>query len=262
MLSHLWDYREFIFGSVRRSFAAKYKGSVLGALWAVFQPLAMILVYTLVFSNVMKNRLPEMEDVPYAYSIYLCAGVLPWGLFSELLSENASVFLSNANIMKKVAFPRVCLPAIATLSSVVNFLIAFSLFLIFLLLVDHLNWSAFLSFFPLFSVEVLFASSIGVGLGVLNVFFRDVKQLLGVVLQFWFWFTPVVYPETIIPERLRQFFVLNPMYLMIKGYHDIFLYGKSPDFLEILAVFCLSVLIAWASLRLYRRHVGEMVDEL
>ncbi|MBS4162552.1 ABC transporter permease, partial [Klebsiella pneumoniae] len=129
----------------------------------------------------------------FAYSIYLCSGVLTWGLFTEMLDKGQSVFINNANLIKKLSFPKICLPIIVTLSAVLNFAIIFSLFLIFIIVTGNFPGWLFLSVIPVLLLQILFAGGLGMILGVMNVFFRDVGQLVGVALQFWFWFTPIVY---------------------------------------------------------------------
>jgi len=262
MIDSILKYRQFIYSCVKREFQAKYKGSLFGAAWAVFQPLAIIFVYTVIFSQIMKSKLAGMTDVPFAYSLYLCSGVLTWGLFTETLTRCVNVFLEHANLMKKVFFPRICLPVINTLSSFVSFIIAFSLFLLFLLIIGRFPTSTFWSFFLVLFVQTVFSVTLGVGLGVLNVFFRDIGQFLAVVLQFWFWFTPVVYPRSIVPERVQWLMNLNPMYHIISAYQNIFVYNKLPDFWYLGGVFVLSLFLGVWALHLYRKHVGELVDEL
>jgi lipopolysaccharide transport system permease protein len=110
LIKALWAYRGFILGSVRREFQSRYQNSVLGAAWAVLNPLAMIVVYTVIFSQVMRARLPGAETSSFAYSIYLCAGVLTWGLFAEITSRAQTVFIDNAGLLKKLSFPRMSLP--------------------------------------------------------------------------------------------------------------------------------------------------------
>src|SRR5471032_200711 len=131
MLRAVWRYRGFIAGSVQREFQGKYRNSLLGAAWTVLNPLAMIVVYTVIFSQVMGSRLPGTGS-PFAYSIYLCAGVLTWGLFAEITGRSQSVFLEHANLIKKLQFPRICLPIIVVLNALVNFAIIFGLFTVFL----------------------------------------------------------------------------------------------------------------------------------
>ena len=262
MVENLWHYREFILSCVKRDFKIRYTGSILGVLWSVFQPLAMIIVYTVIFSQVMRNKLAGMEGEPFAYSIYLCAGVLTWGLFQEMLMGSVNVFLSNANLMKKVSFPRICLPAITVSTAFLNFIIGFLLFLLFLLLVGKFPWPASPFLLLVLFVQVAFTVCLGIGLGVLNVFFRDISQIMGVILQFWFWFTPVVYPLKIVPQELVWLMDLNPMYHIVGSYQAIFVYNEMPPLAGLLGVLVLSLLLGAWSLRLYRKHVGELVDEL
>ena len=128
-----WQFRGFILGSVKREFQARYQNSLLGALWTVINPLAMILVYTLVFSQLMKARLPGVDN-GLAYSIHLCAGILTWGFFSEMIGKGQAMFLENARLLKKLSFPRICLPIVVLLNASLNFAIIFGLFIGFLLL--------------------------------------------------------------------------------------------------------------------------------
>ena len=144
----LWRYRGFVLGSVKREFQAKYQNSLLGGLWTVLQPLAMILVYTLVFSELMRARLPGV-DTPFAFSIYLCAGVLTWGLFNEIVQRCMGVFLENGNMIKKLSFPRICLPAIVVLGALLNFSITLAIFLAFLAVTGNFPGLELLAIVPM-----------------------------------------------------------------------------------------------------------------
>ncbi len=254
-------YRGFIFGSVKREFQSKYRNSMLGAAWMVIQPLAMIIVYTVIFSQVMRAKLPGMDSM-FSYSIYLCAGIINWGLFSEIVSRCQNVFIENANLLKKLRFPRICLPVIVVGTATLNYSIILSLFILFLVLSGNFPGLVFISIFPLLVVQVGFSVGLGVTLGVLNVFFRDVGQLFGVVLQFWFWFTPIVYPLAIIPESLRPLMLFNPMAGLVGAYQDVFVNRSWPDWQSLWFVALLSALLCFIGIKLFRKRVGEMVDEL
>ena len=260
-LKAVWNFRGFVLGSVRREFQLKYRGSMLGIAWTVLQPLAMIIVYTVIFSEVMKAKLPGVEG-SFAYSIHLCAGLLNWGLFAEIVQRGQSVFLDNANLLKKINFPRLTLPLIVVSSALLNFAIIFGLFLLFLLISGNLPGISIVAIIPLLVVQVLFAVGLGVALGVLNVFFRDVGQLSGVLMQFWFWATPVVYPVSILPDWAQTWMQFNPMYHLIKGYQDIFVVHQWPEWKSLAVVTGLSVLLAVFALHLFRKRAGEIVDEL
>ena len=262
MLNALWAYRGFVLGSVKREFQLKYRNSLLGAAWTVLNPLAMILVYTLIFSQVMSAKLPGVDST-FAYSIYLCAGVLTWGLFAEIVGRAQNIFLEHANLIKKLSFPRMTLPVIVVLGAGVNFAIIFSLFLLFLLLTDNLPGWSLLAMVPILVIQVAFSVGLGVTLGVLNVFFRDVGQFFGIFLQFWFWLTPIVYPASVLPESVQRLLLpWNPMVPIIAAYQGIFVFGQWPEWSTLAFPGVVALVLCVFGLRLFRRRAGEMVDEL
>ena len=261
MLGGVWRYRGFIAGSVRREFQAKYRNSLLGAAWTVLNPLAMIVVYTVIFSQVMGNRLPGGTG-QFAYSIYLCAGVLTWGLFAEITQRGQNVFLENANLINKLQFPRICLPIVVVLNALVNFAIIFGLFLLFLVASGAFpGWSA-LALLPVLAIQILFSIGLAMVLGVLNVFFRDVGQFFNILLQFWFWFTPVVYPVAALPPGVRDWLSWNPMAGVIGAYQNILVHAQAPDWAALMPATVLGVACCLIGLQLFRKRAGEMVDEL
>ncbi len=257
----LWAFRGFILGCVKREFQLKYQNSMLGAAWTVIQPLTMILVYTLIFSQVMRAKLPGV-DTTFAYSIYLCAGVLTWGLFAEITGRAQNMFFENANLLKKMSFPRLTLPIVVVLNAGVNFAMTFGLFILFLLVSGNFPGWAFLGLLPLLLIQVAFAIGLGIILGVLNVFFRDVGQFFNVVMQFWFWLTPIVYPVSTLPEAMRPWLVLNPMAPIMAAYQGILVAGEWPAWQNLWLITFLAILSCTLGYRLFRKHAGEMVDEL
>lgn len=256
-----YAYRGFILSSVLREFQSRYRNSILGAAWAVLNPLAMIVVYTVIFSQIMRGRLPGV-DTTFAYSIYLCAGVLTWGLFAEITSRTQNVFLEYANLLKKLSFPRISLPVIVILSAGLNFTIVFALFTLFLILSGNFPGWVYVGIFPVLAIQILFAAGLGMVLGVLNVFFRDVGQFFGIILQFWFWLTPIVYPVSILPEKVRALLVLNPMAPLIQAYQGILVTGQWPQWSSLTSVALVSLALCALGLHLFRKHAGEIVDEL
>lgn len=257
----LHGYRGFILGSVQREFQARYRNSLFGALWPIFNPLSMIIVYTVIFSHIMRARLPGVDD-SMAYSIYLCAGLLAWGLFSEITLRSQNMFLDNANLLKKISFPRICLPLIVLLNAGINFAIIIGLFLGFLFLTGRWPGMALLALVPLVALQMMLCAGLGMVLGVLNVFFRDVGQLFGICLQFWFWLTPIVYPIGILPEWLQRLLQFNPLTNLMGSYQNVFVYGQWPLWSSLLPTFVIGVVLCAIGLRLFRQRVGEMVDEL
>ena len=261
MLTLLWSYRGFILGSVKREFQQKYQRSLLGPAWTLINPLAMILVYTIIFAQVMKAKLPGV-DTTYAYSIYLCAGMLTWGLFSEIVTRSQNVFVENANLLKKINFPRLCLPMIVVLNAGVNFSIIFGLFTVFLLLSGHFPGWPFLALIPLLAILIFLAIGLGMTLGVLNVFFRDVSHFFSIFLQFWFWLTPIVYPLNVLPPIIGKFMILNPMTPVIAGFQTILVNGQWPQWTTLIYPLVLTILLCLQGINLFRRHASDIVDEL
>lgn len=262
MLKALWAYRSFVWSSVLREFHGKYRESLLGAFWSVANPLAMIVIYTVVFGQLMRPKLAGQEETPFAFSIYLCAGVITWGLFAEMLGRLNGVFLENGNLIKKSNFPRICLPAIVTMSALINFGIVFSLYLVFLALIGHWPGWLLLAVVPLLVLQVLFTLGLGIFLGTLNVFFRDVGQLTGIVLQFWFWLTPIVYVFDSLPEVARNVLQYNPLQALLVTYQTLFLSQRMPDFSSLMPLAAITVFFLLLGARFFLSRVGELVDEL
>lgn len=261
ILKGLLSYKGYILGSVKREFQSKYRNSLLGAAWTVLNPLAMILVYTVIFSQIMHAKLPGLDSA-FAYSIYLCAGILTWGLFTEITLRCLNVFLEHANLIKKVNFPRICLPIIVVVSSGLNFLIIFSIFTGFLIITGSFPGWPFLALLPVLMVQILFAVGSGIILGVLNVFFRDIGHFFGIFLQFWFWLTPIVYPISILPKAIQPLLLLNPMYPVIHAYQTILVNGQWPDWAALIPTTLSGIVISIFGMQLFRRRASEMVDEL
>ena len=234
---------------------------MLGAAWTVINPLAMIVVYTLIFTQIMRAKLPGI-DSQYAYSIYLCTGVLVWGYFAEILTRAQNVFIENANLIKKINFPRLCLPIVIVANATLNFVIIFGLFTLFLILSGSFPGFVYFAMIPLLIVQVAFSIGLGITLGVLNVFFRDVGQFFSVVIQFWFWLTPIVYPITILPEAVRAYLVYNPMLNLMVGYQDIIVAQRLPDWESMWPITLLAFGFCVFGMMIFRKRSGEMVDEL
>ncbi|MCY1279019.1 ABC-2 type transporter [compost metagenome] len=257
----LWRYRGFVVGSVKREFQSKYRNSLLGAAWSIINPLAMIFVYTVIFSEVMRAKLPGLENT-FGYSIYLCAGMLTWGLFAEITGRGQNVFLENANLLKKLSFPRLCLPVVVVANALLNFAIIFGLFSVFLLITGNFPGLPFLAIFPLIALIIIFSIGLGITLGVLNVFFRDVGQFFSIFLTFWFWLTPIVYPARILPEKLQGLLEINPMAPLMGAFQAVLVYHQWPEWQGLWLVALLAILMCFVGMGLFRRHAGEMVDEL
>ena len=261
-LEAIWINRGFILASVAREFNAKYRSSLLGAIWSVLNPLTMIFIYTFIFSQLMRASLPGWQGDQYAFSIYLCAGVITWSFFADVVTRLSTVFTDNATIVKKTLVPKVCLPVIVFGGAGINLLITTSIFFIFLVLVGRWPGAVALLAIPLLFLQSVFAAGLGVLLGVLHVFFRDVAQFTGVVLQLWFWLTPIVYPMSVLPENARGLIEGNPITPLIAAYQGVFLYEREPDWVSLAPLTVIAILLLWISYRLFMRRLGDLIDEL
>lgn len=261
MVGALWRYRSFILGMARREFQARYLGSVLGSLWAILSPLAMVLIYTVVFGHLMRSRVPGVTDA-LGYGAFLCAGLFTWAMFTEILQRCVGVFVEQGNLLKKMSFPRATLPAIVVVSASIHFAIVFAILVLLLLATGRFPGWSVLGFLPLLALQQSLALGLGVALGVMNVFFRDVSHVVAIGLQFWFWLTPIIYPAEVLGERARRLLALNPLTGIAVGYQDIVLHGRWPDWWSCAP----QVVVAAAALLLagavFRRFSGEMTDHL
>jgi len=241
MLRDVWSFRDFMISSVKREFQSRWTGTQFGPFWMVAHPLANILIFTVIFAQIMRPSLPNHTS-RFAYSIYLCSGVLTWNLFAEMQGRSVNIFVESANLLKKVHFPKLCLPIIVVVSNVINFAVVMSLFMIFMLIIGAFPGWVILSAVPVLLIQLAFTAGLGILLATINVFYRDVNQTLQVVLQFWFWLTPIVYVPTTLPESALRIMNWNPMWLFIRAYHGIFLEKTPPDwssliYPSVLAVF-------------------------
>lgn len=260
-IRELWRFRRFVAGSVAREFQSRYARSILGASWLILAPFAMMLVYTVVFAEVMRARLPGVQS-NYAYSLFLCSGLLPWQWMAELISRCTGIFVDHGGMLKKTSFPRSSLPVIAIFSSALNFFLVFFLFVLLLFFLGQWPGWMMTLLLPLFALQVLFALSLGMALGVLNVFFRDVGQALSILLQFWFWLTPIVYPVSALPDWATKLLSWNPVFPLFDAYQKIIVWGQAPDWSGLANLLLLTIFFALIAVCLYRASKDQLVDEL
>jgi lipopolysaccharide transport system permease protein len=257
----LWNYRAFIISSLKNDFKSRFVRSKIGGLWLVLHPLAMVLIYALILSALLKAKLPDVDTI-YAYPIYLTAGILAWTIFSESINKSLTIFVENANLIKKVAFPKLVLPLIAAGTVTLNNLVLlFAIFIVFAFL-GHLPGLQALWLPVLFFITLIFGMSIGLILGVLNVFIRDIGQIVPVILQFGFWLTPIVYTLTIIPEAHQHWFTYNPMTHITGAFQNVLLYNKAPDIVALSTLLASSIILLGIGLYMFKKAAPEMVDQL
>ena len=241
-LQEVWRYRELLYFLALREIQLRYKQTLLGAAWAILQPLLAMVVFTLIFSKVAK--LPS-DGVPYAVFSY-CA-LVPWTYFANALSLSGNSLVGSANLISKVYFPRLIIPGASILAGTLDFGIAFLVLLGMMLYYGIApDWGVLL-------VPVLLLMTMGVALGVglwlsaMNVQYRDVRYAIPFMIQLWMFATPIVYPLSLVPERYRSLVALNPMAGIIEGYRAAML-GRpfQWDALAMAAVLCVLLLVTGA----------------
>ena len=261
MIRSIWAYRFFILSSIKTEFYSRFARSRLGAIWMILHPLAQVAIYALILSAVLKAKLPGI-DSQYAYAIYLMAGMVGWSLFVDIVGRSLTVFIDNGNLLKKMSFPKIALPLIVIGSSLVNFILLFlAMFVVFGLL-GHVALSAVYWLPVLILITLMMAVGIGLLLGVLNVFIRDIGQVISIILQFWFWLTPVVYSITMMPEKYQSLFLLNPMTGVVLGYHDVLVYNKSPDISLLIYPLVVGIVSLGLAFFVYKKANEDMADVL
>lgn len=261
MLLAAWRYRFFVFSSIKTELRSKFVRSRLGGLWMILNPLSQVVIFAFVLSAVLSAKLPGIDN-RYAYAIYLMAGTLGWSLFAEIVNRCLTLFIDNGNILKKLVFPKIALPLIVTGSALVNNTLLFAAILVIFGVLGHLPSLALLWLPVLMVINIALALGLGLALGVLNVFMRDIGQIVPVVMQFLYWFTPIVYMTSIIPEQYRFWLAYNPMFPIITGYQNVLLYNREPEWggLGVIALIAITLLVF--SLLLFRKASPEMVDLL
>lgn len=261
MLRSLWQYRHFVVSSIRNELISRFARSKLGGLWMMINPLAQVAIYALILSNVLAAKLPGIES-QYAYAIYLMAGLLAWTLFNEIVSRCLMLFIEQGNLMKKMSFPRITLPAIVVGSCVLNNILLFIAMLGIFALLGHQFSSVMIWLLPLTLITIMLGLSVGLILGVMNVFVRDIGQGIPIVLQMLFWFTPIVYPANIIPESYHYLLNLNPVYHITSAYQQVLVYNQPPQIGGVVLIAVIALALMLLSLFMFRRASGEMVDVL
>jgi len=261
MFLAVWAYRFFILSSIKTEFKSRFIRSKLGAFWMILHPLAQVLVYALILSQIMTAKLPGVAT-QYAYPVYILSGMVGWTLFAEILNKSLNVFISNANLLKKMTFPKLALPIITIGSALINFSIFLLMMFIVFGFLGHMPYHALLWLFPLVLLTLALSVGIGLFLGTLNVFIRDIGQMMEVVLNFWFWLTPVVYMISIVPAKYHALFMINPMTGIVLGYQNILLYDKAPDLTLLVYPGIFAVVSLMLSMIIFYKAREEMADVL
>lgn len=223
LIKELWNYREMIVSLVKRDLKGRYKGSFLGFFWMFLNPLLQLAVYTVVFSTIMRMGIEK-------FYLFLFVALVPWIFFSTCLSGGTGVVLSQQDMVKKIYFPREVLPISFTLSQFINMILSFVvIFIVVLFSGIEINFIAWLYLPIIMLIEFILALGITYIVSALNVFYRDLQQIMGIISMAWMYLTPIVYPVDLVPEQFVKLFYLNPMTSIIIAYRDILYYGRIPE---------------------------------
>lgn len=253
-LKELYEYRQMIYSLVRRELRGRYKGSVLGFLWTFINPLLQLLVYTLVFSVIMHSNIDR-------YYIFLFVALVPWIFFSTSVQGGATSIINSADMVKKIYFPREVLPIACVTSAFVNMLLSFVVVFGVLLVTGFgINILALLYLPIIMIIEYIFSMGIAFLVAGLDVYFRDLSYILGIVTMAWQFLTPVMYSEESVPNEILPLWKMNPMTPVINAYRDILYYRTAPKLstlIQVTAIGIIFVVIGYIAFRKMQKGFAE-----
>ncbi len=256
-IAELYRHRDLLLLWTLREIGVRYKQSLLGAGWALLQPLALMVTFTVVFG--MFIQLPS-DGVPYPLFAY--TALLAWTFFSASVTLAIPTLVNNLNLVTKIYFPREILPIATILASLADFFVA-SILLLAAVLWYHLPWSINLLWLPLIVVvQVLLALGVVLPLAALNVFYRDVRFVVPLVVQLWMYATPIIYPLSLVPASIRPFYSLNPMVGIVDSYRRVILHGSPPSFEYFglsVAVSLILVLVGYAYFKSMEQYFADLI---
>ncbi|MBF1991274.1 ABC transporter permease [Fischerella thermalis] len=260
-----WAKFDLLRALVRRDLEARYKGSILGNLWPLLNQLSQLLIYTYVFSIVLKVKL-SLKGVPennFTFGLWLFAGLLPWIAFSSGLIQAANSVVAQPNLVKKVVFPLALLPLVPTLSTFIESSFGLMALIFFVAVSTHTLHST-LALLPLIWItQLMLTAGLGYLMAGLTVFLRDIPQTLGVILNIWLYLTPILYPATAIPETWRIWvFWLNPMTAIAEVYRDLVLVGEVKHWGEWGVTTVISAIVFCIGFSVYKRLRPAFADVL
>jgi len=262
MVASLWRNRSLIHASAKREVLGRYRGSVLGLLWSLFNPVFMLTVYTLVFSVVFNARWGNGSSSKVEFALVLFAGLIVFNLFAECISRAPSLVLSNPNYVKKVVFPLEILPFVALLAALYHAFISLLVWLLaYIALLGVPHATVFL--LPMVILPfALFIMGLSWALASLGVFLRDVSQLIGVAVTTLMFLSPIFYPASALPESYRDLLYLNPLTPAIEMTRDVLYWDKAPDFTMLATYWLATTPIAWLGFAWFQKTRKGFADVL
>ena len=256
-IKELIKHKELLLNITIREIKVRYKQSILGIFWSILQPLAMMIVFTIVFSRFAK--IPS-DGIPYPLFSY--TALLPWIFFATALSFAIPSLVSNANLLTKIYFPREIFPIASVLAAFVDFCIAAVIYLAILVFYKvTLTPSAFY-IIPILVIQVLLTLAVSLFASAVNVYYRDVKYVLPFCIQLWMYISPVIYPVSSVPDKFKSLYMLNPMAPIISGYRKVLLVGTSPDFHYLGISAFVSVIMLFLSYKYFKMVEMSFADKI
>lgn len=255
MIKEIYNYREFLKTNVKKDIRGKYKGSFLGVLWSFINPLLMTLVYAIVFPFILKS---SQEN----YVTFIVIAILPWNWFTTVISQGTFCILGNADIIKKVYFPREILPLSTATSGLVNYFISVPIILLFLLF-SGIGFSFNILWLPLIAlIQYILTIAIILITSAIDVYVRDAEYIINFFVTMLFYATPVLYSTSLFPEKFRWLLYLNPMTTIINSYRDIFYYKQMPDMIPLLLVLLFSLLLTGIGIVVFKKLKKGFAEEV
>ena len=255
LVNDLRHYREFLKSNVKKDIRGKYKGSFLGVLWSFINPLLSVLVYAIVFPYIMRIKVEN-------YLIYLITGIIPWTFFTSSINMGLISVLSNADIIKKVYFPRIILPISTVTSCLVNFLIS-CLIIVLFCLGSGLGISFQILWLPLIAlIQYVMLLGFTFILSAIEMYMRDIEHIVNFILSMAFYVTPILYTPDIFPEKLAWVLKVNPMAYLVNAYRSIFFYQKMPDLIGIGVVSIFSIFLFMIGYLIFEKLQKGFAEEV
>lgn len=255
-LREIWRFRALVSALTARHVAQRYRGSLLGYLWSLLNPLCLMLVYTLVFAYYI--RFSEVEN----YTAFLFVGLLPWLWFTSALSEGTTSVVSSGHLITKSMFPAQVLPTVAVLSSMINFLLTLPVLFLFLLL-SGIGLGAPALLLPVvILLQLFFLVGASLILAALNVQYRDVQHVVANVLTLLFFLSPILYPVEIVPARFQFTMLLNPLAVFTSTYHQLLFQGSWPSIYALVYLSAWSLLVLGVGLLVFNRYRENFAESL
>ena len=243
----------------KRDFKQRYVGTSLGQLWYLLSPIITIFIYTVIFSDFMKMKL-NIIDNSYAYSIYLVPGLLAWTSFSTLIIRLNTSIEEKANMLKKINVPMYVFYISTFLTELTLLFLSILLSLIFLLIVNQPITLVFIYLIPILILQSIFAFALGVIFSLFTPFFKDFKEAIPIIIQLWFWATPIVYMKEMVINKYPSILQFNPFFHFVDIYQNIFLYSKAPSLYTLFVLLAITFILLAISAYLYKKLIPTIKD--